>query len=67
MKLQPKSNSSSLDPEDMERQQYPPVLMVDDEPFNTEALSLMLKEKGYSSDVAVSGKQALELINARIS
>ena len=67
MKLQPKSNSSSLDPEDMERQQYPPVLMVDDEPFNTEALSLMLAEKGHSSDVAVSGKQALELINARIS
>ena len=51
----------------MERQQYPPVLMVDDEPFNTEALSLMLEEKGYKSDVAVSGKQALELINARIS
>ena len=56
-----------MNPEDMERQQYPPVLMVDDEPYNTEALSIMLKEKGHASDVAESGIEALELIHARIA
>ena len=40
----------------MERQQFPPVLMIDDEPHNTVALSIMLKEKGQASDIAESGR-----------
>ncbi|HVM50375.1 MAG TPA: adenylate/guanylate cyclase domain-containing protein [Candidatus Acidoferrum sp.] len=41
------------------------LLVVDDTPANIQALSAILKEKGYQISVATNGKQALEVV-ARI-
>jgi adenylate cyclase len=41
------------------------ILVVDDTPANIQALSAILKEKGYQISVATNGKQALEVV-ARI-
>jgi class 3 adenylate cyclase len=38
------------------------ILVVDDTPANIQALSAILKEKGYQVSVAVNGRQALEVL-----
>ena len=38
------------------------ILVVDDTPANIQALSSILKEKGYQISVAINGKQALEIL-----
>ena len=42
-----------------------PILLIDDEPINIEVLSLMLKKKGYSSDVATRGGKGIERVIER--
>ena len=48
------------------QKEYPLVLVVDDNPFNVEVISLMLKEKQVQSVSAYSGREALEIVKARI-
>ena len=42
------------------------VLVIDDEPINVEVIQSMLSELGFKSDQAMSGAQALTLIQQRI-
>lgn len=46
----------------MDGDYMPKILLIDDEPLNLLVLSSMLKNKGFSSDQAASGRRALELI-----
>ena len=47
-------------------QEAPPVLIVDDELMNIEVMKSLLTLKGVSVHTAMSGKQALILLNKRI-
>ena len=48
----------------METLKKPLILVVDDAPNNIQVVGKILHDKEYNISVAMSGKQALELINA---
>ena len=39
------------------------ILVVDDTPANIQAISAILKEKGYQISVATNGRQALAVVD----
>lgn len=43
----------------------PHILVIDDEPHNTEALILLLEKEGYKIDSAASGEEALDILEKR--
>ena len=48
-------------------QTEPEVLIVDDEPFNIELVTLILGEQNITIDSALSGMEALEKVKKRIA
>ena len=50
----------------MEQAIQPQVLVVDDDPMNVEVMQAMLAQLGIPNDVAMSGSQAIDIIEARI-
>ena len=45
---------------------YPLVLVVDDDPFNIDVISMMLEEKKVQSVCTQTGKEAVEIVMQRI-
>src|SRR6056297_3558479 len=43
----------------------PRILVIDDEPHNTEALNLLLEKEGYKIESAASGEEALDILEKR--
>ena len=43
----------------------PKILIVDDDEFNIHALSMVLKEQGFTCDTALHGKDAIQLIEKK--
>ncbi len=41
------------------------VLIVEDAPANIQALTAILREKGYAISIATNGRQALDVLAAR--
>lgn len=45
--------------------EQPRILVIDDEPHNTEALNLLLEKEGYKIDSAASGEEALDILEKK--